>query len=207
MAQAQAKTSSRGRKANGRKQEILRVAAELFVRHGYQATTVRAIGEAAGILSGSLYHHYASKEDFADEIVRTYIYHALDLYKDVIATRKTPRARFEFLLRAALAPVIEHRAALLVLQYEGRELSGKKRFAYIDKVSVEIEAIWSAVVREGIEAGVFHPNIDPALPYYTVRDAVVSVARWFDPAGRLSIDDLIEQYVTIFLHGVCRTRR
>lgn len=204
MVQARAKSSSRGRKANGRKQEILRIAAELFIRHGYQATTVRAIADAAGILSGSLYHHYASKEDFADEIIRVYIYYALDRYKQVIATQRSPRDKLEFLVRAAITPVIEHRAALLVLQHEGRELSRKRRFAYIDQVSVEIEAIWSEVIRAGIADGCFHPNIDPALPYYTVRDSVVSAARWFDPAGRLSLEDLVEQYVTIFLHGVCQ---
>lgn len=194
-------------KTNGRKQEILAHAARLFILHGYQSTTVRAIGEAAGILSGSLYHHYASKEDFADEIIRTYIYYALDLYKEAIASQKTPRRKFEMLVRAAVMPVPEHRAALLVLQQEGRELMKKDRFAYIRKVEIRIEAIWRAVVREGIKDGSFHPDIDPSLPFYIIRDAIVSVARWFDPRGRLTIEEFAEQYVTVFMHGVCRAEK
>lgn len=193
------------RKSNSRKQEILAVAANLFIKHGYQSTTVRAIGEAAGILSGSLYHHYRSKEDFADEIIRTYIYHALNLYKEAIATQKTPRGKFEMLVRAAVMPVPHHRAALLVLQQEGRELMKKERFAYIANVEVKIEAIWRSVVRQGIKDGSFNATIDPSLPFYIIRDAIVSVARWFDPRGRLTVDEFAQQYVTVFMHGVCHS--
>lgn len=45
-----------------RKQQILAVAAKLFSTHGYAGTSIRQIGEEAGVLGGSLYHHIKSKE-------------------------------------------------------------------------------------------------------------------------------------------------
>src|SRR6185369_15433633 len=70
--------------ANGIRQgEVLAAAAELFAEHGYISTTVRDIADAAGILSGSLYHHFDSKESMVDEILRGFLdalfarYHAI----------------------------------------------------------------------------------------------------------------------------------
>ncbi|WP_127783399.1 TetR/AcrR family transcriptional regulator [Rhodococcus sp. X156] len=42
--------------------EILDAAAELFVSHGFSATSTRSIAEAVGIRQASLYHHFATKE-------------------------------------------------------------------------------------------------------------------------------------------------
>ena len=56
--------------ANGdRRQAILACAAELFATRGVAATTVRQIADEVGILSGSLYHHFESKEAIVDEII------------------------------------------------------------------------------------------------------------------------------------------
>ena len=44
-----------------RREELLAIAASLFAERGFKNTTVRDIADAAGILSGSLYHHFDSK--------------------------------------------------------------------------------------------------------------------------------------------------
>lgn len=44
---------------------VLHVATELFRRNGYRGTTMSAVGRACGLLKGSLYNHFASKEDLA----------------------------------------------------------------------------------------------------------------------------------------------
>ncbi len=55
--------------ASERRDHLVKLAAELFARKGFQATTVREIAEEAGILSGSLYHHFDSKETIVDEVL------------------------------------------------------------------------------------------------------------------------------------------
>ena len=39
----------------------------MFAERGLRATTVRDIADSAGILSGSLYHHFSSKEEMVDD--------------------------------------------------------------------------------------------------------------------------------------------
>ncbi len=49
--------------ADSRLPQILDAAARLFCAQGYQGTTIRDIAQAVGILPGSLYCHFATKED------------------------------------------------------------------------------------------------------------------------------------------------
>jgi AcrR family transcriptional regulator len=56
-----------------RRDELLELAAEMFAERGLRATTVRDIADAAGILSGSLYHHFSSKEEMVDEALRSFL--------------------------------------------------------------------------------------------------------------------------------------
>ena len=55
---------------SSRRDELLATAGRMFAEQGLRSTTVRDIADAAGILSGSLYHHFDSKESMVDEILR-----------------------------------------------------------------------------------------------------------------------------------------
>jgi AcrR family transcriptional regulator len=55
--------AARPRHADNRKQEVLETAARLFARHGYEATSMRDIAGEVGMLAGSLYYHFRSKEE------------------------------------------------------------------------------------------------------------------------------------------------
>src|ERR1700730_5741620 len=61
------------RNTQNRRAEILELAAELFAKQGVDRTTVREIGNAVGMLSGSLYHYFESKEAIVTEIVTGYL--------------------------------------------------------------------------------------------------------------------------------------
>ncbi|WP_343243309.1 helix-turn-helix domain-containing protein, partial [Streptomyces sp. SID12501] len=56
-----------------RRRELLDTAAEVFAAQGYNATTVRKIADAAGMLAGSLYYHFDSKESMLDEILSAFL--------------------------------------------------------------------------------------------------------------------------------------
>src|ERR1700751_6267887 len=51
------------RKGPDRRRQILAAASELFARNGFEGTSIREIAAASGVLSGSLYYHFPSKED------------------------------------------------------------------------------------------------------------------------------------------------
>src|ERR1700751_2442260 len=50
--------------------DIVSAAAKVFRTKGYHAATVRDIADEVGILKGSLYHHFDSKEDLLYLVVK-----------------------------------------------------------------------------------------------------------------------------------------
>src|ERR1700728_2258429 len=83
-----------------RRAAFMTIAAELFAQKGFRATSVLEIADAAGILSGSLYHHFDSKESIGDEILSRFINEVLADYQKAVATGGDPRAVLEQIVRS-----------------------------------------------------------------------------------------------------------
>lgn len=47
------------------REDIVKKSIQLFKIHGYYKTTMASVGEACGLIKGSVYHHFKSKEDLA----------------------------------------------------------------------------------------------------------------------------------------------
>ncbi len=185
-----------------RQQELLQIAADLFAERGYVATTVRDIANSAGILSGSLYHHFDTKESMIDEILSKFIYQTLASYDEILAKELSPRDTFESLITVSLESMVNNRSAILVYQNEARFLAQLPRFAYLSATHRRFEKIWTGVLERGIEAGEFRPDIDTKLIYRMVRDTVWAAPRWWHPGGSVEPERITQQYLAVLLGGV-----
>jgi AcrR family transcriptional regulator len=203
---APGRKGTRRRSENGSEQvrqaELLKIAADLFAERGYVATTVRDIGDAAGILSGSLYHHFDSKESMIDEILSTFIGATLASYEAVLGEGLSPKETFERLVRTSLDSMVKDRSAILIYQNEARFLAEQPRFAYLRDAHRKFERIWTGVLQQGIDAGEFRPTIDPKLVYRLVRDTVWTAPRWYRPGGSLKPERIMEQYLAVLVDGI-----
>jgi AcrR family transcriptional regulator len=74
--------------SNERRAQLLHVAAELFARTGYDATTMDQVAAAAGVTKPLLYQHFESKHALYEEIVTSAAMHLLD----VLAVAASPEA-------------------------------------------------------------------------------------------------------------------
>src|SRR6478752_2623262 len=90
---------------NSRRDELLSIAAGLFAEKGFKNTTVRDIADAAGILSGSLYHHFDSKESMVDEILQTFQAELFAAYDAVLASSDDPRTKIERAVRLSFEAI------------------------------------------------------------------------------------------------------
>ena len=70
MATIQAMTPSRSPHIDSRLPQVLNAAARLFGARGFDGTSVRDIARAVGMLPGSLYCHFATKEDLYRRVVQ-----------------------------------------------------------------------------------------------------------------------------------------
>ena len=93
-------TQQAGPPSVSRRDELLELAATMFAERGLRATTVRDIADSAGILSGSLYHHFASKEEMVDEVLRGFLDWLFERYQEIVATEPNPLERLKGLFMA-----------------------------------------------------------------------------------------------------------
>src|SRR4051812_37431545 len=78
-----------------RRREILEIAAQLFARKGYRGTSMRDIGEQAGVLGGSLYHHIKSKDALFVELHNAALGAAAERIAASVAEHADPWSRLE----------------------------------------------------------------------------------------------------------------
>ena len=188
-----------------RRDELLELAAAMFAERGLRATTVRDIADSAGILSGSLYHHFSSKEEMVDEVLRTFLTWLFDRYQHIVDTEANPLARLKGLFMASF-DAIEHRhAEVVIYQDEAKRLSSQPRFSYVEELNQRHRAMWLDVLNEGIEQGYFQPGIDVDLVYRFIRDTTWVSVRWYQPGGPLTAEQVGKQYLAIVLGGIAAT--
>ncbi|MGS0562549.1 TetR/AcrR family transcriptional regulator [Microbacterium aurugineum] len=82
---ATTKSGGRQEQSSERRDQIISIAARLIAKRGYSATTVRDIADEAGILSGSLYHHFSSKEAILQEILHSFMSGLLGRFEEIVA--------------------------------------------------------------------------------------------------------------------------
>jgi len=181
---------------------VLRIAAELFAQKGFRATTVREIADAAGILSGSLYHHFDSKESIGDEVLSSFINDVLADYRAAVAAAGSARVVLEQVVRSTSSTLSRHRAALAMLQNDWSYFSTQARFGYLRKAVAEIEATWLAQLERGKQDGVFRADLDARLTYRLVRDVLWIPSQWRGAAGGYSSDQVADGFLRLLFDGI-----
>ena len=184
-----------------RRDRITAAAARLFAERGIAATTVRMIGDQVGVLSGSLYHHFSSKEEMVDAIIACYFEELLERYKAVLAEFDAPRDRLAELTRESFRSIADHPEACEIYRNDYKYLAGIPRFAYVVKATSKVQRTWLSVIDAGVLTGDFRKDLDAALFYRFARDAIWQSARWFTPRGPHTIDEVADACVSLLLDG------
>ncbi|GGP81175.1 putative transcriptional regulator TetR family protein [Streptosporangium pseudovulgare] len=207
--QGAARRATASGSASERRDHLVQLAAELFARKGFQATTVREIAVEAGILSGSLYHHFDSKESIVDEVLTTFLDDLVGRYRAVLARGGEPGEVLAEMVRTGFAALEPHRAAVTVMQNDWnylRSLPGD-RFGYLVKAEEEVERMWIEQIKRGQATGGIRPDVDPKLTYRMIRDTIWVAVRWFRPDGRLDTAAIAEHYIMILFDGLATGER
>ncbi|ORA14014.1 TetR family transcriptional regulator [Mycobacterium asiaticum DSM 44297] len=188
--------------ANSRRDELLDLAAVMFAERGLRATTVRDIADGAGILSGSLYHHFASKEEMVDELLRGFLDWLFARYREIVEGNSNPLDRLKGLFMASFEAIEQRHAQVVIYQDEAQRLSSQPRFAYIEDLNKQQRQMWIDVINQGVAEGYFRPDLDVDLVYRFIRDTTWVSVRWYQPGGPLTAQQVGQQYLAIVLGGI-----
>ena len=177
-----------------RREEILAIAAQLFARKGYRGTSMRDIGEASGVLGGSLYHHIKSKDALFVELHNGALDEAEARIAAAVAGLADPWARLEAACVALLEVQLAPDSLTTPMMNDFREVPDDVRMQLVARRD-RFEGLFRAIVADlPLPAG-----IDRSIYRNLLLSQLNAAADWFRP-GRLTPREIAVQVARIFRH-------
>ena len=102
-----ARAGAKGSAHHPRREELIAAAAKIFSARGYGGASLREICAAAGILAGSMYHHFRSKEDLFVSVHAEGFRHLNEVVDRALDGKTEPWVRLEAAIGAHLTELVE----------------------------------------------------------------------------------------------------
>jgi AcrR family transcriptional regulator len=146
-----------------RRTELLETAASLIASSGLR-TSLQEIADAAGILPGSLYHHFESKEAILVELIRRYHADLDRIGRNALEQLDEPDSRpvsekIVTLGSAIAACAVKHGAALQMSFYEAPS-SNQELVKLLQERPTAVQQAMLQTLRAGRWSGYIRPDID-----------------------------------------------
>ncbi|MBT4042269.1 MAG: TetR/AcrR family transcriptional regulator [Rhodospirillaceae bacterium] len=193
----------RGRKSALSRGQILDAAARMLRRQGYGNTTLRKIAEVAGIQAGSIYYHFASKDEILDAVLERGVRAVYEGVRDALAALPDNVGhlqRIETAVAAHLQALLSHgdyTSASIRTYGEVPEAFQQKsqplREAYV--------VLWQDLLAAAQADGAIRSDLDPHILRPLLLGSLNWTVEWYDPAQR-PVADIAAQAVDMLFHGV-----
>lgn len=180
-------------------ERLLAAATHLFARHGYEATSVAQIVEAAGVTKGALYHYFRSKDDLLHEVYGRVL---REQTRRLAAIADGPGPAADRLHAAAADVVLTSIAnlddttifqrSMHLLGPESRERVRAGRRTYHER--------FRALVEEAAPGSPVPPDL--VVGYFF--GAVHHLGSWYRPSGPLGPDEVAGHFADLLLAGLDR---
>lgn len=177
------------------KGRLLAKAAKLFKEKGYERTTVRDLAAAVGIQSGSIFHHFKSKEEILMAVMEEVIVYNTARMIEKIEAAADARSKVLALIQCELEAINGMTGnAMSVLVYEWRSLKEDNQTKILGLRS-EYEKLWiDALEQAKVEGQIV---ADTFILRRFLTGALSWTTTWYDPQGDYGLDDLAEQALTL----------
>jgi AcrR family transcriptional regulator len=193
----------RARGYDEQREAIVMRAADLFAPHGYHATSMNQVAEAAGLSKATLYHYYRDKDALLVHIADGHVSRLQALVAEVQALELKPQAQFRELVRRVVGEYADAQHAHRVLTEDVKFLAPADRQRILDKER-KVVAGFAAVVaalRPELKAAAL------ATPMTMLLFGMINwMFTWMKPAGALDYEALAPMVADLFLGGLPAVR-
>ena len=182
---------------------ILETAARLFRQEGYAATSLRAVAQACELKAGSLYYHFASKDQIVGEVLDIGVRRVFDAVRAAVASLPA-QADVATTLRYAIAA---HLGALL--HAHDFTSANIRIFGQVpDAVRAahralrkEYEQYWVELLRGLQQRGLVRPGVDLQRSVFFLLGAMNWTTEWHDER-RATLDELAAELADLVTRGL-----
>lgn len=194
--------SVQGKIGRPRREEVIKTATRVFAEKGYDATRTQDIGDALGLLKGSLYYYIDAKEDLLFAVVDSVHRDVMENNFDRARGRSGPVVeQLRSTIHDMVAGIVENLDRIKVFYQDFRWL-GPDRQAEIIRRRDEYEVFLRDLVRRGQTSGEIREDLDATFAVMGFLAMVKEVHVWYRPDGRYTPAEIADLYTTMILHGI-----
>ncbi len=205
MTQTTAPRTLKEKQRQERKALILQAAEEVLMEKGYHETSIDEIAARVGIAKGTVYLHFASKEDLVIALFAQDLEKFQQLVGSTVASELTARAKMEAILHVLYGSFFSKRYQLLYSLSNSADL----RRIFVEKKGCmremweQISALITILLEEGKAAGEF----DTTIPTSVMLSAFFSLLspKSYDRLmieGQMSQEEVSRQLGRIYFKGI-----
>jgi TetR/AcrR family transcriptional regulator, cholesterol catabolism regulator len=184
-----------------RRAELLRCAAKLFRRKGFDATSTRDIAASVGMQSGSPFYHFKSKGALLYAVMEEGMRSAIERQQRAIAASRVGGAasQLRVLIRNHFDVLLGAESDFIpVMLYEARSITPRQR-ATLAQLQSEYEAPWIPVL-DALHAA-RRLKAEVKLARLLMFGALNWSAQWYDRRKGASLDELTQAALQCFIGG------
>ncbi|WP_327151886.1 TetR/AcrR family transcriptional regulator [Nocardia sp. NBC_01329] len=183
-----------------RRDQIKSVAAQLFVENGVAGTSVRDIAEGVGMLSGSLYHHFPSKDAIAFAILSDFLIDLNSRYRSVLPHVNGMREELRALVHSSIEIAEAHPYATEIYQNE-KSYHGPGAPGEIADAVRAAHTFWIDAATRASTCGELRAGLDPVEFARMLRESVWWSIRYHRDHLAERRDEVTDTVVAAFVDG------
>jgi TetR/AcrR family transcriptional regulator, cholesterol catabolism regulator len=197
--------SGRTVERRNRDAEVFDAAIKIMATKGYSAMTIQEVADAVGVLKGSLYHYFSSKEDLLFSVIENSYLNAAAEAKEVAALGLGPLEELLEYLRRQVVWYLNNQDLAKIYQTEARHLKGE-RLEQMKQRGRNYEKYMVDLIVAAQENGTIQNRAHPRIIFGYVGGALESVRNWSGGAFRSrSHQELTDAFLDLTRHAIQAT--
>jgi AcrR family transcriptional regulator len=191
-----------------KREELVRLAANVFRTKGYRSTTLNDIAKLAGLDRATVYYYVGSKEELFREAVQGLLdVNLVEAERLVHDKSILPREKLRHLIEILMLSYEENYPyAYVYIQQDMHKVAdkGSPWAASMAKQTHRFEKAVLALINQGVQSGDLRADVVPELAANALYGMLNWTHRWHRPGGRHGARQIADAFAKVFLRGMAR---
>lgn len=182
---------------------ILRTSARIFAEKGYHSTSMRDIARETKVSLAGLYYYCKSKEELLFLIQDNCFGHVLERLEQRLRETSDAVEKLRLVIENHLSFFAANMAEMKVLSHEADSLSGEM-LAHVSGKKQQYTRLVRRILAEAQQQqgqDSIRQKLDLTVATYALFGMMNWIYNWYDPRGKLSVNDLVDNIARLFLNG------
>ena len=183
------------------RKKIIDTASTLYVKKGFTATSIEEISEMAGVSLPVTYHYVKKKSEIMKMIMEDALYTFQENLTKEIEGIDDPEEKLAIAIILYFR-VMDGQGEKVLLMYQKSSSLEKASKSRVMQLEVQVSEIFSGIIEEGIQRGLFRSVDVDLMAYNIILMAHMWVLKRWHFKSRLNLDTYIDQQLAIILSAL-----